>query len=91
MTSPALTVSEFLWLLVSRGLCAKMDPDLWFPEFDERTKEYGEQAARAIDICNVCPVRSECLSYGLENEDYGIWGGTTPSQRREMRKNESPD
>ena len=91
MTSPALTRREFLNLLATRGLCRDMDPDLWFPEFDERTTEYADQAKQAVAICNVCPVKDECLAYGLKHEDYGIWGGTTPSQRREMRKNESPD
>lgn len=79
----------FIELLSREGLCRNMDPNLWFPDFDERTTEYGEQADKAIAICKVCPVQKECLSYGLEFEDYGVWGGTTPSQRREMRKNES--
>ena len=79
----------FIELLAQEGLCRDKDPDLWFPEFDERTKEYGQQAAKAIAVCDVCPIKEVCLAYGLEFEDYGVWGGTTPSQRREMRKHES--
>ncbi len=79
----------FIELLARKGLCRDMDPDLWFPEYDERTKEYGEQATTAIMVCNICPIKEACLAYGLEFEDYGVWGGTTPSKRREMRKNES--
>ncbi len=81
----------FIVLLSQEGLCRDKDPDLWFPDHDERTTAYGEQADEAIKICNVCPVKDKCLEYGLEYETYGVWGGTTPSMRREMRKNESTD
>ena len=86
-----MTRTEFLALLAKKGLCRDLDPDLWFPDADERTTEYADQAHVAIAVCNACPVKTECLDYGVEHEVYGIWGGTTPSQRREMRNNESPD
>ena len=79
----------FLELLADRGLCRDLDPDLWFPDADERTTEYADQAAVAISVCNVCPIKDTCLTYGVEFETYGVWGGATPSQRREMRKDES--
>jgi len=34
-----------------------------------------------------CPVRRECLDYAVDSgEDWGIWGGATPNQRRVLRK-----
>ena len=39
-------------------------------------------------LCNDCPVKFDCLMEALarnENEDIGIWGGTTLSQRRAIR------
>lgn len=43
------------------------------------------EAQAALAICAVCPVRDECLRHALEtNERFGVWGGTTEQQRREM-------
>ena len=44
------------------------------------------KTARAKAICSKCDVRSECLSYAVENELHGIWGGTTGNERRKMRR-----
>ena len=39
---------------------------------------------RAVAVCFTCPVVMECQQYALaNNEEYGIWGGMTPEQRRE--------
>ena len=49
-----------------------------------------EQARRAKRICRDCPVVSECLEYALSNNlnetDDGIWGGMTPGERRELKR-----
>ena len=42
-------------------------------------------------MCEVCPVRVDCLEYALANRlDYGVWGGTSERERqrilRERRK-----
>lgn len=37
---------------------------------------------RAKVICSTCPVRSDCLDFAIENEQQGIWGGTTEDERR---------
>lgn len=40
-------------------------------------------------ICGRCPVRAECLMEALDHktdEDVGVWGGTSPSQRRAIRR-----
>ena len=34
-------------------------------------------------ICLQCPVRYECLAFGLD-ETYGVWGGHSASQRRRI-------
>jgi hypothetical protein len=61
----------------TRGLCSTHpDPDLWFAETPA-----GVAAATAL--CSVCPVRAECLTSSLTCGDaVGVWGGTTPAQRR---------
>lgn len=62
--------------------CAETDPDAFIPEQGTRI-----DAAKAI--CLRCEVRDECLAYALDHQldddEDGLWGGTTPRQRRKMR------
>jgi WhiB family transcriptional regulator, redox-sensing transcriptional regulator len=48
-----------------------------------------EQQAVAIAICRVCPAVRNCLTYALERDVAGIWGGTTAAQRRDVRRRHS--
>lgn len=41
-----------------------------------------EAVGRALNECDGCPVKDICLITALDNaERFGVWGGTTPSQR----------
>lgn len=51
---------------------------MWFSEGE---REIGEVKA----VCASCPVREECASLG-ENEDFGVWGGMTPVERRAAKR-----
>lgn len=62
------------------ALCAQADPDAWFPE-------KGKNCAAVRRICFRCPVRAQCLNYGLD-EEHGIWGGLTRDERRRLRQEE---
>lgn len=62
-----------------RGACRGVDPRLFFPT--ENTVAINE----AKKYCKSCEVKRECLEYSLLNGEYGIWGGTTERQRRNMR------
>ena len=70
-----------------RALCAEADPDAWFPDRGRR-----ESLTFAKRICGHCPVRAECLDYALSGADTwagiasGIWGGTTPRERAQLRR-----
>lgn len=62
-----------------QALCSGADPDLWFPQ-------RGDSTRGAIATCHQCPVETQCLDYALRwSIDFGVWGGTTPDQRRRMR------
>ena len=65
-----------------RGACRQVDPSLFFgPEGEGRAqRRFREAAAKAV--CARCPVRAACRSFALATgEPYGIWGGTTESER----------
>lgn len=64
----------------SFGLCRGVNPDLFFPERGESTRE-------AKEVCRGCPVREECLEYALAGgEKFGIWGGLSERERRRIRR-----
>ena len=76
---PNLELVRPAWMRL--GLC-QMFPDLsWFPE-------RGEPTGPAKAVCGRCQVSNECLKFALEQGPslQGIWGGTSPRQRRHLGK-----
>ena len=68
--------------------CAQpdVDPDIFYVERGQSSK-----AARAV--CAECCVRDECFAYALSDPDakaWGVWGGTTPRERRENHSHVVP-
>jgi WhiB family transcriptional regulator, redox-sensing transcriptional regulator len=59
-----------------QAACRGMNPDYFFPVNGEMTPE-------ARVACRGCPVREECLEFGL-SEPVGIWGGRTLRQRERL-------
>jgi WhiB family redox-sensing transcriptional regulator len=46
------------------------------------------EAAAALAVCARCLVRDECLELALRNPavgQFGVWGGTVPAERQELR------
>ena len=71
---------------LSRGACVGKDTTLWFP--DRSRGPHGSDEAKLI--CSGCPVRKECLQYALSSDmAFGVWGGTTPAERRRMKDDSS--
>ena len=46
------------------------------------------EEAYMLQICKPCPVKAQCLEAGW-GDPYGIWGGTTPAQRRSLLRKRS--
>jgi WhiB family redox-sensing transcriptional regulator len=50
----------------------------------ERSRKWD--LAKAVCL-GACPVRTECLQRAMEDrDDWAVMGGTTPHERREMRR-----
>lgn len=65
--------------------CVGEDPELFFPIGS--TGPALEQIEAAKQVCNRCPVRTECLEFALDtNQDSGVWGGTSEDKRRTARR-----
>ena len=64
------------------AVARKAHVDKFFPE---QALHGGAHLLPARQICLECPVRMDCLAYGL-NEAYGIWGGHSPTQRKRITR-----
>lgn len=65
------------WL--KQAACRGMNPALFYP----KQAEYKQ----GREVCKNCSVQRECLADTLwrDNDNYGLWGGLTPSERHELR------
>ena len=72
----------------TKGNCLGHPHHMWFPELGDP----GNGAVEAKKICSTCPVKQECLEYGIDTKSYGIWGGITlrngiPNKKRGRKTN----
>ncbi|WNM74139.1 WhiB family transcription factor [Mycobacterium Phage Nergal] len=63
------------------ALCAQVGSAPFFPDKGESTRD-------AKRVCGRCPVTDQCLARALSMplNPFGIWGGTSERERREMRR-----
>ncbi len=62
------------------GVCAETDPEAFFPEKGESTKE-------AKKVCRSCDIREDCLEIALDTKQrFGVWGGFSEPERRKIAK-----
>ena len=72
--------------------CRGMSSELFFgKEYEGRQRHRPSltsiEVRRAKAICAICPVMQECFDFAIENEEeYGIWGGTTRTERQQFRE-----
>ena len=77
-----------------QGLCqAHPDPDLWSYKGYHDPVEQRYQVLRlveALEYCNECPVRQQCLEQGMEKDNLVpgiIWGGLFTLERIKLTGN----
>jgi WhiB family redox-sensing transcriptional regulator len=69
------------WRLLAA--CRGVDPAVFFPvRGDSFTRREAQR------LCSTCPVRKKCLSEHLDELE-GFWGGTSPNERRRLRKEQN--
>lgn len=65
-----------LW--VKKAYCAGANPEIFEEDGNVET---------ALAYCVMCPVRGDCLTFALSlPEVFGVWGGTTESERRALKR-----
>lgn len=66
------------------GLCAQVDPELFFPDSLSTIN-------KAKRICGQCHLKDPCLKFALEHDEhFGIWGGVTAAEREKMARGRKP-
>jgi len=59
-------------------VCRRHDPETFFPA-------PSEPPDTALALCRGCEVQGACLAWALDAGDcHGVWGATTPRERRAM-------
>lgn len=43
---------------------------------------------KAKAVCATCPVVDQCLMYAMDNNEFGVWGGMTANERKNLRRRE---
>lgn len=68
-----------------RAACKDASPEIFITpgDFDDEPS-YPPREARVY--CDLCPVKPECLQYGIESNAIGVWGGTSSYQRRQLTR-----
>lgn len=64
-----LDPDDFNWW--NLAACNGMDTNLFYDKYEADTN-----IAKSIDqCCLACPVAKHCYASGVENSEYGVWGG----------------
>lgn len=65
------------------GLCRGMHNEMWYPPLfkEDRTAPEAQYYDLGKLVCEHCPVAEYCRDFG-QTEEYGMWGGQTPKERR---------
>ncbi len=68
----------------SRAACVG-HAHLFFCNHYEVEPQRIRREAKAVAICETCPVIAECREEG-RGEEFGVWGGLTPRERKRWRR-----
>ena len=63
--------------------CAGKDTEMFFPE---GPRDIAKKIADAKAVCGGCPITAQCFAWAVENNEQGIWGGTTETERKSLMR-----
>ena len=69
----------------SNASCRGIGTEFYFTE-DDKQPGSSPEMAMAKALCQNCPVLKECREWGIKHEEFGIWGGLNPYDRRRVRR-----
>lgn len=63
------------------GACKGAPTNLFYVVEEDRSVNKYIDVGILRTMCGGCPIYKSCLSYALEHENYGVWGGMTTQER----------
>lgn len=66
----------------SQAECWGLNTDLFYAVEEERNIKAYNYINAVRSICGRCPIQRDCLAYGFQYEQYGVWGGMTTLERK---------
>lgn len=86
---PKPVAREWEWQLWAA--CQGLNSSVFFHPDGERGAARTRRAAEAKAVCQRCPVIERCRRHALATrEPYGVWGGLTEEERREVWSGRRP-
>ncbi|MFC9553926.1 WhiB family transcriptional regulator [Rhodococcus sp. NPDC056960] len=75
-----------------RGSCRGTDTEMFFSPDGERGYARAQRERAAKQICQDCPVLTECRTHAVTAaEPYGIWGGLSETDRNRHKRRAARD
>ena len=79
----ALSFSLELPAFFDEAICLGAEPSIF--DGDSLT-----DVLEAKKICSACPIQAMCLEWATHTQDAGVWGGSTPDERKKLRGGTNP-
>ena len=80
---PRPVVESYEWQ--EEGLCGAAEIEMFFVPDDVDKQEKARRERNAKQLCARCPVIDTCLEHALSaGERFGIWGGLSAYERRNL-------
>jgi WhiB family redox-sensing transcriptional regulator len=84
--TPTIMLAKTNASWITDAACRDMPPGLFYAPHAEATSERVTRELAAKRVCAACPVRAACLDHALHaDEELGVWGGMTESERRALQ------
>lgn len=64
---------------MENGACKEGPVEIFF-------SDKPHEISTAKTKCGICEVTEECLTFAIQNNEEGIWGGTTERERRIIKR-----
>lgn len=81
--APNVKPTEEFWAWQQEAKCVGVDTEKFFLPYAVRGSDKQRLNAEAKAVCAGCPVVEQCLTHALSvPEEYGVWGGLTPEERK---------